>query len=97
MLKLTSNLESYLHNKGFTVAAADDHNFWSKNFGPKTMEVLLVELPGTPQEFGAVVRLLKNGEAMMESLFTLSTPLDVVHFEAFLNMNLPSNVPFVKD
>ena len=97
MLKITANLESFLHNKGFTLRPSVGYQHWSKSFDLSMMEILLMDLSDKGDEFGVLVRVTQNGDLKMESTFTLATPLDILHLEAFLNMNLPSNAPFVKD
>lgn len=97
MLKLTANLESFLHQKGFTLNHSAGYQHWSKIFDSRIMDILLTDLSEADEEYGVLVRVSQDGQMRMESTFTLQNPMDILHLESFINMNLPANFPFVKD
>ncbi len=97
MLKLTSNLESFLLHKGFSLLHTDQYQHWVKNFEGESIEIYLTDLSETGVEYGALIRVLDKGQPKMESTFNIKTAMDILHVEAFLNMHLPANYPFPKD
>lgn len=97
MLKITTNLESFLLNKGFTLLHSTDYQQWRKAFDLNVMEIFLTSLSDTGEEYGVLVKIMEGGQMKLESTFNLKTPLDILHLESFINMNLPANYPFPKD